>query len=225
MGRNRKDGTNAAAAGESKPEAGNIVTPKTEGSGPDLSGTPAPLTQRDTAAGVKTKYVSLKVGEDGAFDLSKMKPKSKEELRDAFVKTSRKGELGPVAVPDTFSPESMLGYVSLLFGIESAIVVKAKLATPDVAAEVFRTADSQGRPVPELMAVATPAAKVANKYLADFKYADEMALIGAVVELTFAKIVLCQHLMKLCQATEPRPGSVKPNGHADAVGIGEVEPA
>lgn len=198
-----------------EPENGYTVTPKNEeSSGPKIDGTPTSIVQRDTTGGVKAKYVSLKIGEDGSFDLSKMRDKNKAELRDAFTKTARKGELGGnVEVPETFTPESMLGYVSLLFGLEAQIIVKMKVADAEVATEVFKSVDERGKPLPELMSVAAPASKVANKYLADFKYADEMALIGAVTEMTFTKIMLCRHMMALKSQTQ----AAQPNGHARPV--------
>lgn len=192
---------------------GDIVTPKTpmtsSDNGPKIDGTPAPIVQRDTTGGVKAKYVSLKIGEDGSFDLSKMRDKNKVELRDAFAKTARKGELGGnIEVPETFTPESMLGYVSLLFGLEAQIVVKMKVADAETASKVFALDPK------EAMSVAAPAAKVANKHLANFKYADEMALIGAVTEMTFTKIMLCRHLMALNSQQETVTGV---NGHARPV--------
>lgn len=175
---------------------GNTVTPKTPvagaENGPKLEGGTTPLSKRDDVNGVRRKYINLTISEDGSFDLSKMRDKNKAELREAIGKTARKGELGgSVEVPETFTPESMLGYVSLIFGLEAQIVVKAKLADAEVAGKVFALDRD------ELMSVATPAAKVANKYLADFKYADEMALIGAVVQMTFTKIMLCREMMAL----------------------------
>lgn len=187
----------------------HIVTPKTDVQAdgpPEGGGSPTPITQRDTAAGVKTKYWSLKQGEDGAFDLSKMKDKSKAELREVFTKTARKGELGAQDVPDVFSPESMLGYVNLLMGIEASASVRFLKVEPQVAAEVFSLTPS------EAMAIARPAAKVANKYLGDFKYADEMALIGAIAEVTFGKIALCRHRTELLR--EERMAAQRVNGHA-----------
>lgn len=177
-------------------EGGDIVTPKTPmtsaENGPKLEGGTTPLSKRDDVNGVKRKYINLTISEDGSFDLSKMRDKNKAELREAIGKTARKGELGgSVDVPETFTPESMLGYVSLIFGLEAQIVVKAKLADAEVAGKVFNLDKN------ELMSVATPAAKVANKHLADFKYADEMALIGAVVQMTFTKIMLCREMMTL----------------------------
>lgn len=196
---------------ESTPDDGsNTVTPKSattsSETGPKIEGGPTPISKRDDVAGVKVKYINLKVGEDGAFDLTKMRDKNKAELREAIGKTARKGELGgSVEIPETFTPESMLGYVSLLFGLEAQIVVKMKVADVETAKTVFSLDEK------ELKSVAVPAAKVANKYLADFKYADEMALIGAVTEMTFTKIMLCRAMMELKRADVT---ATRPDGHA-----------
>lgn len=186
--------TNESKRGRGRPRKdeneGNIVTPiDSSASGPVSAGSPAPITQRDTSAGVKTKYVSLKIAEDGSLDLSKMKDKGKTELREAIVKTQRKGELGPANVPETFTPESMQGYVALLMSAEASLSVRFLKISPEIATEVFAPN------VQEIRAISVPAAKVANKYLAEFKYADEMALLGAIAEVTFAKIMLCRYRM------------------------------
>lgn len=198
MGRPRK-----IREGESAEETSHNVTPNGEAKtgSPEDSNTPGsikppssptPLSKRDDVAGVKAKYVNLKIAEDGSLDVSKLNDKSKTNLRDAFLKAAKKGDLSGIEVPETFTPESMLGYCALLMGVEAQIVVQVMKVPVDIASEVFAGVDEQGRVKPELMAVAAPMAKVANKYAGDFKYADEMALLGAIIQVTFAKIMLCR---------------------------------
>lgn len=180
-GRPRKDAE--GAEGE-----GNKVTPSVESSpesGPRTEGSPVPLTQRDTTAGAKAKYISLKIDADGSLDLSKMKDKGKAELREAILKSTRKGDLGPAEVPETFTPQSMVGYVAVLMGLESQAVTKVLKIPAEITSRAFAPDPA------EIMSIAGPAARVANKYLSDFKYADEMALLGAIANVTYAKIQLC----------------------------------
>lgn len=199
----KKQPNPATPEDKKKPEAGsassNIVTPEAS---------PVPLTRRDDTAGIKAKYISLKISDDGSLDLSKMRDKGKAELREAIVKTQRKGELGAVEIPETFKPEQMIGYVSLLMGFEAQIVTKVMKIDADIVAQTFALTPQ------EQTAIAVPAARVANKYMSDFKYADEMALIGALIDLTFAKVVVCSKLQVERDHERPQGTPAKPNAHA-----------
>lgn len=180
---------------------------------------PEPIREEnsETTKPVRERFqMSFDLNEDGSPDLTPMRERTKERVREFFSDPRMAAAFGvkPVtaAGPEVqiFHPMMVAGMYSVLGSVETMVAIRMGHIPEHIARQVFTYSAN------EVEVLTGPTVRVLNKYAAEWmiKYQDEIALATLLISMTINKVNTALLMAKAQGSSIMQSSSQEKNGES-----------